>query len=75
MAFGRIFSLRYLRDYWEHSGQMVHDHGTCWILEPGPKNFVNPIVQIVNLTDFNGFERTGALNNPISIGLFVNMKF
>ena len=53
----------------------MQNHGTCWILEPGPKNVVNPIVQIVNLIDFNGFERIGALNNPISIGLFANMKF
>ena len=53
----------------------MHDYWTCSILESGPKNFVNPIVQIVNLIDFNGFERIGALNNPISIGLFANMKF
>ena len=53
----------------------MQDHGTCWILEPGPKNVVNPIVQIVNLIDFNGFERLGALNNPFSIGFFAHMKF
>ena len=48
----------------------MHDYWTCWILESGPEKFVNPIVPSVNLIDFNGFERIGALNNPISIRLF-----